>query len=136
MMIDRELTYYPRWWKYGLPRPDLWVQYLHVFERIVEKFKLKPVGPEHLYTVAMPGVEIQSPPVVRAGKTLPIKPIPYPGGLRIPHIHFKGDVYMVNAEQWKVATTEILKDFQAKLNSAHTVGFEQMMDLTDVMREF
>ena len=36
-------------------------------------------------------------------------------GIRIPHLHFRGDIYFLSEEQWKGFSGKVVKDFQAKL---------------------
>ena len=56
-----------------------------------------------------------------------------PGGIRIPHLHFRGDVYLLNEKQWKDFSIKVIKDFQAKLSRVNTVSFEQEMEISEAV---
>ncbi|MBI5042518.1 MAG: hypothetical protein HZC10_01510 [Nitrospirae bacterium] len=42
-------------------------------------------------------------------------------GIRIPPLHFRGDIYLLSEEQWKGFSGKVVKDFQAKLAKVNTV---------------
>jgi hypothetical protein len=55
------------------------------------------------------------------------------GGMRVPHLHYNGDIYVLTKEQWKQFSGQILKGFSKKLADTSTVSFEQLMELSDTM---
>jgi hypothetical protein len=58
------------------------------------------------------------------------------GGIRVPHLHYNGEIYLLNKEQWNEFTSEIIKDFKRKLDEAQNVSFSQFMELSDLMNDF
>jgi hypothetical protein len=64
------------------------------------------------------------------GKLLPID---IRGGIRIAHLHFRNDVYLLDAVQWKAFSGKVLGEFSAKLSKASTVSFDQLLDLSDAV---
>jgi transposase len=57
------------------------------------------------------------------------------GGIRVPHLHYKGELYLLNKKQWNEFSGEILKEFSKKLAETKTVNFGQLMDLSETMNE-
>ena len=66
----------------------------------------------------------------RTGKLLPID---IREGIRIAHLHFRNDVYLLDAVQWKAFSGKVLGEFSAKLSKASTVSFDQLLDLSDAV---
>lgn len=58
------------------------------------------------------------------------------GGIRVPHLHHNGEIYLLNKEQWNEFTGEIIKDFKRKLDEAQNMSFSQFMELSDLMNDF
>ena len=134
MLTNLELLKYPRWWKWGLPRIDVWVNHAELIEKWIKEFKLKPVADEHLIDITGPGIMMEMPEMkARAAKPPFPRPIPFPGGLRIPHFHHKGRLYVMNETQWAKVSKGLMAEMRKKLDAVNTVSFEQMMDLADVV---
>lgn len=57
------------------------------------------------------------------------------GGIRAPHLHYNGEIYLLNKEQWNKFSGEIIKDFSKKLAETKSVNFSQLMELSEVMSE-
>lgn len=55
------------------------------------------------------------------------------GGMKVPHLHFNGEIYVLNKKQWSEFSGEILKEFSKKLTETKTVSFGQLMDLSETM---
>ena len=118
---------FDRKWLYGGPW-DLWVRRVDMISKFIRQQKLKPVAagdlPAHPFLAAE-----QPAPAARAT----VRPRPFPGGLRSPHLHFKGDIYLVNQQQWGLFSGAVIKQYQDKLAKAGTVGFGQLMDVAEGM---
>lgn len=122
---------YPRWWKFGRPA-DFWLTNLEAIKGAIEQYKLTPVPREHL--MQMGGVEqVRAMADERAQATLVFPRPDFPGGLKIPHFHFKGDVYLLDEKQWRDFSAKVIKDFQTRLDRVNTVSFEQVMELSEVV---
>jgi hypothetical protein len=104
-----------KWW-YGGPW-DLWINNVKVIGDFVRKQQLKPV-------------EVQFTPMTAGATKAGIIPKPFPGGIRVPHLHWKEGLYMLNDQQWKTFSAGILTQYQAKLAKVGSVGFEQLMDVS------
>jgi len=124
-----------RVFKWGKPA-DIWTRNVDIIERMVKEGLATKINDQYLPSVG----EVAETPVTRevekGAKAVVIKKIPFPGGLRFAHVHFKGDVYRVSEEGWKVFTSRVISDFTQKLQKAsetNTVSFDQMMELSDTM---
>lgn len=115
-------------WIYGIPAP-FWLKNLNIIEKMIQEQRLQSVPSESLMTEAL-----YTPMVGEQEKAIPrIRQRPFPGGIRIPHLHFKGDVYLLDEEQWKKFSGNIIKDFQTKLAKVKTVNFEQVMEISEAI---
>lgn len=120
-----------RWWRFGIPA-DFWLKNIKMIEQVIREQKLAPVSAESL--PEMPLSPTSGVAMEEKGKAaLRIKPRPFPGGIRIPHLHFKGDIYLLNEKQWAEFSGKVVKDFQAKLSKANTVSFEQVIEISEAM---
>lgn len=67
--------------------------------------------------------------------TMTLLPKDFPGGIKSPHVHYNGDIYLLKKEDWKVFSGKIIEDFRTKLASAKSINYDQLMKLSDVMQE-
>jgi len=113
-----------RWW-YGGPR-DIWIRHIDLTQKLISDQKLKPVDPSHY----IPGPAAYATLPTQEGTTTVLRRISFPGGIRLPHVHFKGDMYLLSDEQWKEFSGKLVKEFQAKLSRARTLNVESLIDLS------
>jgi len=64
-----------------------------------------------------------------------ILPKDFPGGIKSPHVHYNGDIYLLKKEDWKAFSGKIIEEFRTKLASAKSINYDQLMKLSDVMQE-
>ena len=55
------------------------------------------------------------------------------GGIRVPHVHYEENVYLLTDKQWNAFSQKVIKNFQDKLSNAKGVNFEQLMKLSEAM---
>ncbi len=118
-MIER------RWW-WGGPR-DFWLRNAAAIKQVIDANKLPAVAPELTngpLLGARMGPEVLGP--------LPHRP-PFPGGLKLPHLHFEGNACLLNEEQWRAFTGRVLEDFKSRLAKVKIVSFDQMMSVADAV---
>lgn len=60
-------------------------------------------------------------------------PLPYPGGIRGPHLHWQGDIFELKTEQWQDFSQQVIGRYQEKLATAQTVRFDDLVELSAVM---
>ena len=116
----------PRW-QFGGPR-DFWILNREFIGELVARFKLQPIDREYLVADdPIPIFDRVGGP--EAGEALRLRPRPFPGGLRIPHMHWRDEVYQLDQEQWKEFSSTIIAGFQERLRQAESVSFDQLMEL-------
>jgi len=118
--------FFLRRWIYGIPAP-IWLKNIDMISAFISQNKLKPVPPESLPNIQT----VQAETAGQAKAALVIDRRPYPGGIRIAHLHFRGELYLVKEELWRDFSGRIIKDFQAKLSNVKSVGFEDVMELSE-----
>lgn len=105
---------FERKWIYGGPR-DIWVKNEKMLGELIAKWKLQPYA-------------------AQAGKNKAFMYDPgIRGGIRMAHLHAKGNIYLVDEKQWKDFSGRVIRDFQAKLEKAQSVSFEQLMDISEAV---
>ncbi len=119
------------WWKFGKPA-DVFVINHELIHSLIKEYKL-PVLSEEFLTFN-PDVSF----VARAEEGMdkeraPKRPRLICGGMRIPHVHYKNDIYLMEDKQWHVFTQRLIKDFRGKLASAKTVSFDKLLELSSAI---
>jgi len=116
--------------KYG-GRFDFWISSLDQVSKFIRSRRIRSLPKEHL---------IMDDPIrlgAAAKRELAgiefLKPRPFPGGLRFPHLHFKKDIYRLTEKQWQDFSGTVLNNLRGKLDKAQTVSFEQVMELSEVI---
>ncbi len=118
-------------WIRGIPPVDFWFKREDMIGRFIAKNKLKAFNTAP-YAVELSG-ELAARAAAKKEKALVIRRIPFPGGMKGPHLHFRGDVFVLDAVQWQSFTGEIMKDLQTKLSKARAVSFEQVRELSEAI---
>ena len=130
-MLDRNL-FLERRWIYGIPAP-IWLKNEKLIEQLINEYKLKPISGEYLMG-EKPFVPMEVIPLSeKKEQMLRYRPIPFPGGMRIPHLHFRGDIYQLNDRQWSEFSSKVVNDFKARLGNINKIGFEQVMEMSEVI---
>jgi hypothetical protein len=124
----------PPWWLRGLPA-DLWLQHGRIVEGFIKEQKLKPVDSKFLVTKleVLAGPSAQATATATATARAKLNPIDIRGGIRIAHLHFQNEVYLLDAAQWRAFSGKVMEQFSAKLSKASTVSFDQLLDLSDAV---
>jgi len=55
------------------------------------------------------------------------------GGMLVPHLHFEGNVYILNEVQWGSFSKSLVKDFQKKLARANSISFQNALDISNTI---
>ncbi len=109
----------------GWPGP--WVIYEDRVKKFIEVNKLKPISNESLQARELEGksnIEVKS-------QVNPIYIIDPRGGMRNPHLHYRGKIYLLDSKQWNKFSGELVREFSKKLAEANSVTFEQLVELSD-----
>jgi len=118
----------PRW-VFGGPR-DFWILNREFVGELIARFKLQPIEREYLIADdPIPSFDRVGEPEAAVAF---LRPRPFPGGLRIAHLHWRDEVYQLDQEQWKEFSGTIIEGFQERLRQAGSVSFDQLMALGEV----
>jgi len=49
------------------------------------------------------------------------------GGIRVPHLHFDDNIYLLDGKQWTALSKQIVADFNTKLSKVKEVSFDDAM---------
>jgi hypothetical protein len=117
-------------WEYGRPA-ELWLSYRSLISGFIKKNKLSPLPPEaYPYfplagAAGTPNLAAESEATL---KSLRVRwPIPFPGGMRVPHVHFDHDVYLMEPEQWNDFSNAIVKDISHRLADVSQLSFDSAL---------
>lgn len=121
---------YPRWWKYGRPA-DFWIKNIALVKDTIRRYKLKPVPKESLMVQEL--VMSIDLPAGKRKKVPSIRPKPFPGGIKIAHLHSGENIYLLSDEQWKRLSSNIVKGFREKLARVNTVTVEQVLEVSEAV---
>lgn len=121
-----------RWrkWIWGIPA-DIWIKNAGIAERLIKAGQATRIDPQSLPPIGDIAGGIT--PVAREAeksKAPLLLRIPFPGGIRFAHLHYKGDVYQVSPEGWKEFTQVVMDGMMQKLRAAKGVSFEQVMEIS------
>jgi len=116
--------------KYG-GRFDFWISSLDIVNKFIRSNRIRPVPREHL-TMDGP-IRLGAAAKKELAGLEFLKPRPFPGGLRFPHLHLKMDIYRLTEKQWQDFSGTALKNLRKKLDKAQTVSFEQVMELSEAI---
>lgn len=112
-------------------RFDFWINYRETIARFIKEFDLRAIEREYF------AFDDPVPIIPRAAEVSDelyyLRPRPFPGGLRIPHLHFRNDIYLLEPEQWKEFSAMTMDNFREKLTRAEVVSFNQVMELSEAI---
>ncbi|MGD8913638.1 MAG: hypothetical protein PVI97_17430 [Candidatus Thiodiazotropha sp.] len=130
-----------KYWKNG-GRWSIWATELQVIEKFIRKNELQPLdkitaaayidredNPAMLGPAIQPSVNLMDKRGISISTWEEFHSI-Y-GGMRVPHLHFRGEIYMLNNDQWNEFSHRMLKQFSVKLDTANAVSFDQLMDVSE-----
>lgn len=129
-----EMVKLPPWWLRGLPA-DLWLRHSRLVEGFIKEAKLTPVDQKFLVTKleVLAGQPPQAVATATATARAKLQPRDIRGGIRIAHLHFRNEIYLLDAAQWRAFSGKVLAEFSAKLSKASAVSFDQLLDLSDAV---
>lgn len=113
----------------GWPGP--WVINELQIKEFIVKYKLKPISHESLPTRALEH-EAKASPEAKL-QVNPIYIIDPRGGMRNPHLHYRGQIYLLDSELWNKFSGQIVREFSEKLAKTNSVSYNQLVELSDTM---
>ena len=123
------ITPYLDWkWKFGVPA-DIWLVKEAMIGRFIKENKLKAVERASLGAAVNVTKEAAT-----TEKAITIDYIYDPrGGRKTPHLHYKGDLYLLDKAQWAKFTHPVLKELSSQLASVETIPFENMVEVSQAI---
>jgi hypothetical protein len=122
-MVETMMTdYYRRFeWKGGIPA-DFWVVRELEVGRFIKENNISAVSRRSL------GVpkEVSPERMVDIDYIMGIQ-----GGRRVPHLHYKGDLYLLKAKQWREFSGAVVKDLSKRLAKSRQVNFTELLEISD-----
>jgi hypothetical protein len=120
-------------WRVGIPR-DFWYTHVERIGQFVVENHLTPMSQLKFAggSKKMADAEEKAQPRIQSAAVLR----DWRGGIRTPHLHLHGELYVLNQAQWLKFTDQIRQDVSDKLkraNESGRVGFEQFVDLTEAL---
>ena len=122
----------PWWWRkwiWGI-RADIWIKNGGISEKLIKAGQATRIDPQSLPPVGDIGGGITPVAQAEKPKAPALLKIQFPGGIRFPHLHYKGDVYQVSPEGWKEFTQVFMDGMVQKLKAAKGVSFDQVMEIS------
>jgi hypothetical protein len=130
----------------GIPS-DIWLRYADKIGQLITKEKLTPINSRLVTTpnqvnLALAGAASAATTATATmtrdvGKTKAISSatewFDIRGGMKALHVHYNGEIYLLNEAQWKRFTTMVIDDFKAKLETAKVVGFDTTLDIAETI---
>lgn len=106
----------------GIPIP-IWLTKLDLLAKFIQNEGLKPIDEK------LSSAVITRPPLEAKFKDV----TDIRGGIRAPHLHYGGKLYILDNVQWKKFSEVLIADFKEKLNSVNTISFEKALEISDVI---
>lgn len=115
---------------FGKPR-DFWTLHLEQVKGIIKEYDL--IAAESVDLPHRQEFEAMEMPEAAGNRERTIKPRPFPGGMLIPHFHYKGEVYLVPEKKWQAISMKIKDTLVEKLANANRLSFDQVMTLSETI---
>ena len=119
-------------WIRGIPPIDFWIRRETMIGNFIKENKLEQINTA--------GYELEgfasAAQAAEEKAALPMRRPPFPGGMRIPHLHFQGEVYRMDQQQWTQFSGKVVADLNAKLKSASALSFDQIRDVAGEIDKF
>ncbi len=104
-----------------------WAKNAKVVSKYINAHKLEELSNHHLSTGIVLKEANLSKKVQENRKELKN------GGMRVPHLHYDGKIFLLDELQWKEFSKTIIGEFQQKLAKANSINYEQLMELSGAM---
>lgn len=110
----------------GLPAP-IWLTHLDSVRAFIKENRLEALDRRHfLADDPIPIVRRE-----REGEALAVlRRPPFPGGIRIPHLHFEGEIFTLSRQQWESFAEARLAEVRSRLADVQRVSFTELVHLS------
>ena len=107
----------------GIPA-EFWIKNIDIVRDFIETNNLKPINQEEL-------VRVDRPVSTAEMRYLDLKE----GGMKSPHLHYKGERYLLNRKQWRSFTRPIVETFAERLATAEHISFNSLLEVDDALNK-
>jgi hypothetical protein len=107
-------------------RWDFWVSQVNVIEQF-----MKSAGKELTQINVVEHNAVKQESKAAAGKAILWDPTR--GGMRMPHIHYAGEIYILNEKQWDEFSKLALHALADKMGRMQKVPFENVMQIAEAI---
>ncbi len=105
----------------GMPA-DIWLTNEKQIGKLIDKHKLAPI----------PQRTLRRPKTVDTAKMIDIDWIDgIKGGIRVPHFHHQGELYLVKPKQWRKFSKAVVKDLSRRLADSGRVSLPELIDMSN-----
>lgn len=112
-------------------RFDYWVINHASIAHFIKEYGLKPIGKEFLFS----GIDQKALAQIKETDARMLWPwpwpFPFPGGMKYPHLHYKDDIFVLEADQWKAFSHQVMEEMREKLVEAGRVSYDELMNITE-----
>jgi len=103
-------------------RADIWLTNEKLIGKLIDKHELTPVLRRTL----------RQPEAADAARMIDLGwPDDFPGGMKVPHFHYRGDVYLLKRKQWREFSSAVVKDLSSRLADAGRVSLPELLDISN-----
>lgn len=106
-------------------RRDFWLSHVDIVGRYIKKLGRDVV---QINTPVMSPVASKTKASTKAIIWDPTR-----GGMRMPHLHYEGEIYILNEKQWASFSKMAMKSLTNKLAKVQKVGFEDVMQISEIV---
>jgi hypothetical protein len=114
-------------------RRDFWVSQVSIIERFV-KANLNQLVRIQVADQSPVGLEVKAAVPSAAAKKAIIWD-PTRGGMRMPHLHYAGEIYILNESQWAAFSKAAMKALSEKLAKVQKVTFEDVLQVSETLTQ-
>jgi hypothetical protein len=105
---------------------DFWAKNADIVKQFINSAKLNPV---------MVSSAVQGRSAKAKGASLSrLLDLGIAGGIRLAHLHFENEVYLLDQEQWAKFSTKVMKVSKTALTSAKTISFDAAMGIQSALQ--
>jgi hypothetical protein len=107
-------------------RWEFWVSQINVIEQF-----MKTAGKELIQINEAAHGAVRQEAKAASGKAILWDPTR--GGMRMPHIHYAGEIYILNEKQWEDFSKLAMQSLTEKMGRMQKVPFEKVMQIAEGM---
>jgi len=129
--MDEKILIYEKRFLHGIPNP-MWIRNVELIGNFIDKNKLVPMADHNL----MPVKRMEKAGLAANQLSLHYVPWWWFGGIKVAHLHFNGEVYILNDAQWKNFSKDLMHGMKTRIDNAGTIPFESSLEMAQIVESF